>query len=132
MTQIFAKKIVHFGPGPDGNTIVDGHMDVHKQSDSPFYNVPRTEYPWWPVSCAKMTVLKRDCRPPYLDHSHFTGEKKPWKFAKPTDLWDEEAPKADVYLWWRTIEKLQKEGFNIEFKAGTKEYGKKEAASEDR
>lgn len=103
---------------------MDGHMDVKKQSDSPFYDFPRTDYPWWPCSCAKMSGLKKDCRPPYQDHSHFTGEKKPWKFSKPLDLWDSEEPKADVYLWWRIVETLQKDGFDIQFKEGSKPYDK--------
>lgn len=124
MTQLFSRKIVHYGPGPYGNVTVEGIIEVKESRDSPFFNVSRPKYEWAPCSCAKMSWSfgPLGCRPPYLDHSHFTGNKKPWKYQKPNNLWDTDAPPSDFYVWWRAVEQLRKEGVPVSFKEGSRSH----------
>jgi hypothetical protein len=125
MTQIFNKKIVNFGPGPNGSTIVESHIHVEVATDNPFWNISKRIYPFSPKSTIKIAWAlgpNPGLMPPYRDHAHYTGESKPWKFKEPVDLWDDKVPPTDMHVWWRTVDQLRKEGVNIQFDEGQKEY----------
>ncbi|CAB9510066.1 expressed unknown protein [Seminavis robusta] len=124
MTQIFSRKIVNFGPGPNGTTIVEKVINVTSVQTSPFSQYTQPQFDFSPGSCMMFTYKYAPdwpgCVPPYADHSHFTGKKKPWSYRKPDDLWEETKPRNDFYLWWRTLDQLQQSGINITFSEATK------------
>ncbi|CAB9507973.1 Glycosyl transferase family 8 [Seminavis robusta] len=139
MTQILSRKIINFGPGPNGTTVIEKVMNVTSVKSSPFSKLSKPQFAFSPSSCMMFTYKYAPgwpgCVPPYADHSHFSGKKKPWKYRKPKDLWEDAKPRNDFYLWWRTLDKLQQDGINITFtesRKGSKHAKKKKDNKNDK
>ena len=138
LTQILSKKILNFGPGPNGDVIVERQWNINQRHESPMYKYSKDVlYPFeMAYSCIRFTTGQKyskkgsrftaqlmddksleDCNPPYSDYEHFSGGRAVWFYRPPSNVL---APLTNRlmsgtgHLWWKTLVSLQKEdGINL-------------------
>ncbi|CAB9523467.1 Glycogenin [Seminavis robusta] len=116
VTQLFARKIVHWGKAPNnGTTIAEQVIPVTSRLQSPLVNYSKVQYNIFPSECGKWTGKRKGnwpgCVPPYSDFEHFSGKGKAWTMKVPEDIWDDmdTQPKSTRHLWWQVLYQLKVE-----------------------
>lgn len=127
VTQILARKIQSFGPGPNNTVVVTTIVNVTSKTSSPLFNYSKNHYGFEPKTCKRITAMRDrqnsvwpGCVPPYSDFEHFFGETKPWLLhPPPLNLWKRQhyngtsllnARNPPLVLWWHMLYRLEQEG----------------------
>jgi hypothetical protein len=115
VTQILSTRLIHYGPGPNGTSIIESIDEVTRENN-PFRNITTLRPFSFPnPTCHQMGFCHAG---PYRDHAHFMGSSafagKPWRTPNPEKyLSRTEAPKHATHLWWKTLVQLEDRlGFN--------------------
>jgi hypothetical protein len=113
-TQILAKRLIHYGPGPNGTNVIE-RIDNSSKGNNPFRNATKRPFNFVNPTCQKMRMCSAG---PYNDVAHFMGLRdiagKPWMASNPAKyLRSSGPPKHAMHLWWKTLSELEDRlGFN--------------------
>lgn len=115
VTQILSDRVIHYGPGPMGSTVIERIEEVSKAT-SPFRNLTvHRPFSFVNPTCRKTGFCYAG---PYRDHAHFIASRaragKPWRYPRPESFQNRtESPRDATHLWWKTLFELEERfGFN--------------------
>lgn len=110
VTQIFLNKLLHYGPGPNGTSVLEREDNI-TQLNNPFAKATQRHF---------QSHLAPTCRHmgtchlpgPYVDHAHFLGtgdhDGKPWETSNPEKYRNASVTvESGTHLWWKTLYELE-------------------------
>lgn len=114
VTQVLANRLIHYGPGPNGTTIIE-RIDKVNQKRNPFKGNTTRPFAFPGPTCRKQGSCLAG---PYGDTAHFMGKRdiaaKPWMTSNPEQYRrGDRLPRSAMHLWWKTLFELEDRlGFN--------------------